>query len=61
MHRLENEGDRSFRAGVAALFSSGADTLDIVRWKDVLERLENAIDATERSASIIEGVVLKSS
>lgn len=61
VHRLENEGDRIFRAAVAALFSSGADTLDIVRWKDVLERLENAVDATERAASIIEGVVLKSS
>ncbi len=61
VHRLENEGDRIFRAAVAALFSSGADTLDIVRWKDVLERLENAVDATERAASIIEGVVLKGS
>jgi uncharacterized protein len=61
VHRLENDGDRIVRAAVAALFSSGEDALHVVRWKDMFERLEHAIDATERTASIVEGVVLKNS
>ena len=59
VHRLENEGDRITREGIAALFDHGIDPMTVIRWKDVYERLEGAIDATEHAANILEGVVIK--
>jgi predicted phosphate transport protein (TIGR00153 family) len=59
VHRLENEGDRLTRDAVASLFAGGIDPMVVIRWKDIFERLESAIDATERAAYILEGIVLK--
>src|ERR1700744_1820399 len=61
VNRLENEGDRITREAVASLFDGGIDPMVVIRWKDIFERLEAAIDATERAANIIEGVVIKNS
>jgi hypothetical protein len=58
-HRLENEGDRVVREAVAALFEGATDPMVVIRWKDIFERLENAIDATEKAAYILEGIVIK--
>ena len=60
LNRLENEGDRIAREAVAALFDDpGLEPRDIIRWKDIYERLEQAIDATEAVAHIIEGISIK--
>ena len=59
VHRLENEGDRISREAIASLFESGIDPMIVIRWKDIFERLEHAIDSTERAADILEGVVIK--
>ena len=59
IHRLENEGDRIVREGIASLFDHGIDPMTVIRWKDVYERLEGAVDATERAANILEGVLIK--
>ncbi|MDQ3769721.1 MAG: DUF47 family protein [Actinomycetota bacterium] len=59
MHRLENEGDREGREAIASLFEGGIDPMVIIRWKDVFERLEEAIDATETVANVLEGIVIK--
>ncbi|HEX4034257.1 MAG TPA: DUF47 family protein [Solirubrobacteraceae bacterium] len=59
VHSLENEGDRVVRDAVGALFEGGIDPMVVIRWKDIYERLESAIDATERAANIIEGIVIK--
>ncbi len=61
INRLENEGDRITREAVAALFDGGIDPMVVIRWKDIYERLEAAIDATERVANIMEGIVIKNS
>jgi uncharacterized protein len=61
INRLENEGDRITREAVASLFDGGIDPMVVIRWKDVFERLEAAIDATERVANILEGIVIKNS
>jgi uncharacterized protein len=61
IHRLENEGDRISRDAVASLFSNGIDPMVVIRWKDVFAVLENAIDATETAAQILEGIVIKNS
>jgi len=61
VRRLENEGDRITREAVASLFDGGIDPMVVIRWKDLFERLEAAIDATERVANILEGIVIKNS
>jgi uncharacterized protein len=59
VHRLENEGDRVTREAIASLFEAGIDPMVVIRWKDIFERLENAIDSTERAAFTLEGIVIK--
>ncbi len=59
VHRLEHEGDRLTREAIASLFETGVDPMVVIRWKDIFERLENAIDSTERAAFILEGIVIK--
>ena len=59
IHRLENDGDRISRDAVAALFADRIDPMVVIRWKDIFAVLERAIDATETSASIVEGIVIK--
>jgi len=61
VNRLENEGDRITREAVASLFDGGIDPMVVIRWKDLFERLEEAVDATERVANILEGIVIKNS
>jgi predicted phosphate transport protein (TIGR00153 family) len=59
IHRLENDGDRIVREAIAGLFDTGIDPMVVIRWKDIYERLEDAIDATERVANILSNIVLK--
>jgi uncharacterized protein len=61
VNRLENDGDRISREATAALFEGGIDPMVVIRWKDIYERLESAIDATETVANILEGIVIKNS
>jgi uncharacterized protein len=60
IHRLENVGDTLLRDGVASLFAGGADPMVVIRWKDIFESLEAAIDACETVAHVIEGITLSS-
>ena len=59
IHRLENEGDRVSREALGSLFANGIDPMVVIRWKDVFESLESAIDACERVAHVLEGIALK--
>jgi predicted phosphate transport protein (TIGR00153 family) len=61
INRLENEGDRVSRDAIASLFESGIDPLVVIRWKDIFERLEEAIDACEHVANTLDGIVIKNS
>jgi predicted phosphate transport protein (TIGR00153 family) len=61
INRLENEGDRITREAIASLFQNGIDPMVVIRWKDLFERLEEAIDAAEHVANILEGIVIKNS
>jgi uncharacterized protein len=60
IHRLENDADRLQRAAVADLFATGIDPMMVIRWKDIFETLESAVDACERVANVLEGIMLKS-
>ena len=59
IHRLENEGDRLQRDAVASLFVGGIDPMVVIRWKDIFESLEAAVDACETVAHVLEGITLK--
>ena len=59
INRLENDGDRVLREALASLFERGIDPMLVIRWKDIFERLEDGIDATETVANILEGIVIK--
>jgi uncharacterized protein len=59
VNRLENEGDRILREAVATLFNHGIDPMMVIRWKDIYERLEDAIDATETAMNIMSGIIIK--
>jgi uncharacterized protein len=61
INRLENDGDRVSRDAIASLFESGIDPLVVIRWKDIFERLEEAIDACEHVANTLDGIVIKNS
>ena len=61
IHRLENDGDRAVREGIASLFDKGVDPMVVIRWKDIFERLEEAIDAAEHVADMLETIVIKNS
>jgi uncharacterized protein len=61
IHRLENDGDRAVREAMASLFDTGIDPMVVIRWKDIFERLEQAIDATEHVADVLEAIVIKNS
>ena len=59
VNRLENEGDRMLREAVASLFERGIDPMMVIRWKDIFERLEDAIDSTETAINILAGIIIK--
>jgi uncharacterized protein len=59
VNRLENEGDRITREALASLFRNGIDPMMVIRWKDIFERLQHAIDACEHVANILEGIIVK--
>jgi predicted phosphate transport protein (TIGR00153 family) len=61
IHRLENDGDRLERSALAALFEAGIDPMMVIRWKDIFDRLEQAVDATEQVANTLQGIVIKNS
>jgi predicted phosphate transport protein (TIGR00153 family) len=61
VNRLENDGDRTVRHAIASLFDNGIDPMVVIRWKDIFERLEEAIDACEHVANTLEGIVIKNS
>jgi predicted phosphate transport protein (TIGR00153 family) len=61
INRLENDGDRITREAIASLFDNRIDPMVVIRWKDIFERLEEAIDSCEHVANILEGIVIKNS
>ena len=59
IHRLENEADRIVRDAVGSLFANGIDPMVVIRWKDIFESLEAAVDACETAANVLEGIAIK--
>ncbi len=59
INRLENEGDRFYRRTIAELFSGDYKAMDVLKYKDIIEEIETAIDRLEDVANTLEGIVLK--
>ena len=59
INRLENEGDRFYRRTIAELFSGDYKAMDVLKWKDIIEEIEGAIDRLEDVANTVESIVLK--
>jgi uncharacterized protein len=57
--RLEDEGDRVVRDAIASLFENHVDPVTVIRWKDIFEALEDAIDACETAADVVGNIVVK--
>jgi len=56
---LEDEGDRLNRTAVSELFRSETDPFVVIRWKDIHEQLEEAVDACENAADVLEAIIVK--
>lgn len=59
IHDLENKGDELWQEAFASLFDEGGNPMDAIKWKEIYGQIEEAIDATERVAEIIEEVIQK--
>ena len=59
INRLENVGDQLLRRAVARLFRESPDPIHVIKWKEIYDYLENAIDRCEDVANVIEGVALE--
>lgn len=59
LRELEDEGDRIARAAISELFNGGVDAVALVRWKDIHEELEEAVDACENAADVLEAILVK--
>ena len=59
IHYLENVGDENNHDALAELFDNGGDPLFVMKWKEIYELTERAIDRCEDIANIIRGIMLK--
>jgi len=59
INTLENAGDQILRATMAKLFENEKDPFELIKWKEIFERFEEALDVCEDVSNIIEGIVLK--
>jgi predicted phosphate transport protein (TIGR00153 family) len=59
INRLENEGDKLYRQSIADLFSGDYKAMDVLKWKDICDELEEALDRLEDVANNLEAIALK--
>jgi uncharacterized protein Yka (UPF0111/DUF47 family) len=57
--RLEHEADNLHRAAVAKFFEPENNPLEVIKWKEIYETMENAVDRCEDAANVLEGIALK--
>ncbi|NMM65620.1 DUF47 domain-containing protein [Clostridium sp. P21] len=59
INRIEEEGDRISRAAIGDLFRSNIEVIEVIKWREIYQYLEDTLDACEDIANVIEGVVMK--
>ena len=61
MKQFENEGDVAYQEAIGSLFRQSIEPIEVIKWKDVYDQMENCIDQAEAVAHVLESVVLKHS
>ncbi len=59
VNRIEDKGDDVFRGAITSMFINDSNPIDVIKWKEIYEFLENSLDACEDVANIVEGIVMK--
>jgi hypothetical protein len=59
INRLENEADHIYHVALGKLFETETDPINLIKWKELLEELENSLDKCEDVANVIESIVVK--
>lgn len=59
LNLLEKEGDQIYRKAIKELFWQPTDTIHVIKWKDIFERIEDAIDKCNQAGTILMGIILK--
>ena len=59
LNRLESEADRVYREAISDLFDGSHEVMEIIKWKEIIEALENTADQGEKVANLIKEVVMK--
>jgi predicted phosphate transport protein (TIGR00153 family) len=59
VNRLENDGDRIYRRAIAGLFGGDYKAMDVLKWRDIIDEAEGAIDQLEDVSNMLEGIALK--
>ena len=61
LKKLEEEGDTIYHAAVGSLFDDGADALEVIKWKELFDKLEDAVDLCDDVWNVVESIALKNS
>jgi uncharacterized protein len=59
VNRLENQADELLKELIAALFADVTDPIEVIKWKEIYETLEEVTDRCEDVVNVIEGIMLK--
>jgi uncharacterized protein len=59
LRELEHVGDRILHDSISSLFTARPDPLEVIRWKDIHESLEDALNACEHAANVLEAIIVK--
>jgi predicted phosphate transport protein (TIGR00153 family) len=59
INSLENEGDQLLRKSMVCLFERERNPIELIKWKEIFERIEEATDICEDVSNVIEGIILK--
>jgi uncharacterized protein len=61
LKRLEEEGDAIYHAAIGSLFDDGADAIEVLKWKELFDKLEDAVDLCDDVWNVLESIALKNS
>lgn len=61
LKKLEEEGDSIYHAAIGALFDDGAEALEVIKWKELFDKLEDAVDLCDDVWNVVESIALKNS
>ncbi|KYZ76614.1 hypothetical protein AXX12_09300 [Anaerosporomusa subterranea] len=59
IEKVEAKGDKLYRQEVARLFRKGVDPIEVIKWKEILNQMEEVLDTCEDVADLLKGVLLK--